>query len=817
MSFKNVLFFIALIITFSVSVQAQTPGGMNVEELTDTEVAEMWKQAQEQGFTIDQFKTLAIARGIPSSQVNVLVNRINTLGTTTATTTTTTTEGAEGEFPEENNTLGIVKDPTQQGLTGGETMLEGDFKVDVTRSRIFGVDFFNNPNISFTPNLNLATPSNYELGPGDKLVINIWGAAENVYNKEVDREGAIRIQGTGPIYVSGLTIEEAKNKIEGKLKTIYSGISAPNRSPYKIYLDVSMISVRTVSVNIIGEVKVPGTYSLSALSTVLNALYAAGGPTKEGTFRNIKLVRNGQEVTYFDVYKYLMEGSQEGNKTLQDQDVIIVSPYLSRVTIGGAVKRPGSFELKPNEKLNDLLRFVSGFKSDAYRERLILERIDGDRMMVKEVLIANAANEVVKDGDLLRVNKIINKFENRLQIRGAVYRPGSYEHKDGITLLDLINKAAGVREEAFLDRGLIFSTKDGVTKTSESFSLLNILQGNENIELKPNDVVTIYNKYDLKEEYTLSIDGAVNTPSTFPYIENITIEDLVIMAGGFKDAADFGVIDVFRKVKDSEFETLSKTYKLASDGELTIGDNEEFKLEPNDRVSVRYLKGYSEQKRVAVNGEINFPGNYTIEMKNERISDLVERAGGLSPYAFLEGASLIRENPYYKDAAINNVFDNLNETGTEDANLNNKRSFKVGIDLEKILAEGGKESKYNLVLQNGDRLEIPSVKETVKVQGEILAPSLIRYDKTNTLKDYINKSGGFSSKAKKSKTYVIYSNGDIASSKNFLFFRSYPKLKPGAIILVPAKPDPRPISAQEVIGITTSLTTFGLLIDRLLN
>ncbi|MGK0235461.1 MAG: protein involved in polysaccharide export with SLBB domain, partial [Psychroserpens sp.] len=621
MSFKNVLVFITLIIVFSVSVHAQTPGGMNIEELTDTEVAEMWKQAQEQGFTIDQFKTLAIARGVPSSQVNVLITRINTLG---SSPTDASVSGGE-ESNTENNSLEIVIDPTQDGLTGGESMSEGEIKIDITKSRIFGVDFFNNPNISFAPNLNLATPSNYELGPGDKLVINLWGAAENTYNKEVDRVGAIRLEGLGPIYLSGLTMEEANNKIEGKLKTIYSGISAPNRSPYKINLDVSMASVRTVSVNIIGEVKVPGTYSLSSLSTVLNALYAAGGPTEEGTFRSVKLVRNGHDVTYFDVYKYLMEGSQEGNRTLQDQDVIIVSPYLSRITIGGAVKKPGSFELKPNEKLKDLLRFVSGFKSDAYRERLILERINGDRMLIKEILIANAENETLNDGDLLRVNKIINKFENRIQIIGAVYRPGSYEYSEGIMLLDLINKSAGVREEAFLDRGLIFSTVDGVTKTSESFSVTNVLQGTENVILKANDVVTIYNKYDLKEEYTLSIDGAVNNPSSFPYIENITIEDLVIMAGGFKDAADFGVIDVFRKIKDSEFETLSKTYKLASDGKLTIDGNEVFKLEPNDRVSVRYLKGYSEQKRVAVNGEINFPGNYTIEMKNERISDLVDR------------------------------------------------------------------------------------------------------------------------------------------------------------------------------------------------
>ena len=667
--------------------------------------------------------------------------------------------------------------------------------------------------------MNLATPSNYELGPGDEVAISLWGAAENNYNTKVDRQGAIRISNIGPIYVSGLTLEDATGKIKGKLSRIYSGINASDSSPYKVFLSISLVNVRTVQVNIIGEVKVPGTYSLSALSTVLNALYASGGPTKQGTFREIKLVRNGDEITYFDVYDYLINGSQVGNKTLQDQDIIIISPYISRVKINGSVKRTGTYELKPGETLNDLLEFTGGFTSNAYKERVVLERIEGDRRVVKEILIDKESETPLQDGDVLTVNEIIDKFENRISIEGAVYRPGSYEFTDGLTVNDLIQKAAGVTERAFLERGLLFSTEDGVTETVTPFSVSEVLKGNKAINLKPDDKVQVFNKYNLSENYTLSIDGAVNSPVTIPYVENMTVEDLVLLGGGFTDGANENKIDIYRRVDDDSYETLSENFKVSANGKLTLEDGSNFILQPNDRVSVRYLKGFSEQIKVSVTGEANYPGNYTIERKNEKISDLLERAGGITQYAFIEGATLVRLNPFYKEETQRETFEGLAEkeevTGTEDDNLKNRREFRVGINLEKII--DNEDSKHNLVLKSGDQLIIPSTKQTVKVEGEVLVPSLVRFEKGMTLKDYISKSGGFSSDAKKGKTYVVYANGDIAATKHFLFFRSYPKLEPGAAILVPAKPENRnKLSTQEVIGISTGLTTLGLLIDRLL-
>jgi|TARA_R100000479_G_scaffold33554_3_gene13981 protein involved in polysaccharide export with SLBB domain len=807
-SIKKVLLFLLFTLCFTAgdmvaqTVPSSSILSADVEDLTDEQIQSYWERAKQQGYTMEQLKAMAAARGVSPTKIAELERRLNQMGSSTKT--------LEGE--QIDSSLNI-DNKAPIGFTGNEV------KEGVTKDPIFGYDFFNNQNISFTPNMNLATPANYELGPGDEVSINLWGAAENNYNVEVDREGAVRISNIGPIYVSGLTMQEASAKIKGKLKRIYSGINASDNSPYKVFLSVSLINVRTVQVNIIGEVKVPGTYSLSALSTVLNALYASGGPTKQGTFREIKLVRNGDKITHFDVYDYLINGSQVGNKTLQDQDVIIISPYISRVKINGSVKRTGTYELKPGETLSDLLKFTGGFTSNAYKERVVLERIEGDRRVVKEILVDKESETPLQDGDILTVNEIIDKFENKITIAGAVYRPGKYEFTPGLTIKDLINKAAGVNDRAFLERGLLFSTEDGVTETATPFSVSEVLSGSKSIQLQPDDRVQIFNKYDLTESYTLSIDGAVNNPIKIPYVQNMTVEDLVLLGGGFTDGANENKIDIYRRVDDDSYETLSENFKVSANGKLTLEDGSNFILQPNDRVSVRYLKGFSEQIKVSVTGEANYPGNYTIERKNEKISDLLERAGGITQYAFIEGATLVRLNPFYKEETQRETFEGLAEkeevTGTEDDNLKNRREFRVGINLEKII--DNEDSKHNLVLKSGDQLIIPSTKQTVKVEGEVLVPSLVRFEKGMTLKDYISKSGGFSSDAKKGKTYVVYANGDIASTKHFLFFRSYPRLEPGAAILVPAKPENKnKLSAQEVVGISTGLTTLGLLIDRLL-
>ena len=466
-------------------------------------------------------------------------------------------------------------------------------------------------------------------------MIDIWGAAENNYRLVVNREGAIRIENVGPVYISGLSINKAKEKIISYLQKIYSGIGASNDSHSKVYADVSLIGVRTVQVNIIGEVKVPGTYSLSGLSSVLNALYAAGGPTEKGTFRSVQIIRGGAHLKDFDIYKYLIEGSEEGNVLLRDQDIIIVKPYASIVTVAGNVKRPGQYELKQGETISDLVHFFSGFTSNAYQDLILVERINGTQKELNEIVYKEQPHFLLQDGDILTVGAIIDRFENRVSIEGAVYRPGTYELTTDITLADLFQKAEGVTQNAFLDRGIIYRTIDDVKQEIISFSVSDILNNNANIDLQREDRVRIFSTESLKEKYTVSINGAINNPQTVAFMDKMHIEDLIAMSGGFKEGADVALIDISRRVTDGDFKTISKTIQNTSTNNLLIDGNNDFYLEPFDRVSVRYLKGYSVQKNVSVSGEVSHPGSYSIVTKGERVSDLIEKAGGLSPYAFI--------------------------------------------------------------------------------------------------------------------------------------------------------------------------------------
>jgi len=767
---------------------------INIDELSDEQISTYWNKAKSEGYSLDQLEVIAKAKGMPASQISKLRQRISALRFEDANAAVQTSDA------------GDISNLNKFGL-------EGKTSEKVTKSELFGYDFFSNPNISFTPNLNMATPTSYELGPGDELLIDIWGAAENNYTKQVNREGAIRIESIGPIYVSGLSIDKAKEKIISYLQKIYSGIGASNDSYNKVYADVSLINVRTVKVNIIGEVKVPGTYSLSGLSSVLNALYAAGGPTEKGTFRSIQIIRNGKHLKDFDIYNYLIKGSEEGNVLLRDQDIILVKPYDSKIEVQGNVKRPGLYELKQGETITNLVGFFSGFTSNAYSDRILVERVNGSQREVNEIVYKEQPNFLLKDGDKLTIGAIIDRFENRVQLEGAVYRPGTYELTEGITLFDLLKNAEGVKENAFLDRGIIYRTIDDIKQEVVSFSVSEILNKTTNIVLKREDRVQIFSTESLKEKYTVSIDGAINKPQTVVFMDNMHLEDLIAMSGGFKEGADAAVIDIFRRVNDEDFTTISKSIKRSGSNNLLIDENKEFYLEPFDRVSVRYLKGYSVQENVSIAGEVNYPGSYAITNKGERVSDLIDKAGGLSPYAFIEGAYLSRKVGEAIEQSQVTLLDQLTAKDSLGAVEALEKNIKIGLDLDKIMSEGGRKSKYDLIIEEGDVLTIPSEKQTVTVRGEVLSPSLIRFDKKNSLKDYVNFSGGYSLNAKKNRSYVIYANGDIKSTTSFLFFKARPKLAPGAMVVVPSKAEKSKVSLTEVLAITTALSTLGLLIS----
>lgn len=770
---------------------------IEVDQLSDEQIQVYWNKAKAEGYSMDQLEVIAKTNGMPSGQFSKLKQRINGL-----------------KYSDPNTVSTVGEDTNSAEISNIEKFgLEGKVAAQIQKSPLFGFDFFSNPNISFTPNLNLATPTTYQLGPGDEILIDIWGAAQNNYRKIVDREGAIRIENIGPIYVSGLSVEKAKEKIISYLKKIYSGIGVAGSSYNKVFAEVSLIGVRTVQVNIIGEVKVPGTYSLSALSTVLNALYASGGPTEKGTFRTIKVIRAGQPLAEFDIYKYLIEGSEKGNVMLQDQDIIIVQPYASIVAVNGNVKRPGLFELKKGETIKDLIHYFSGFTADAYQERLLVERVNGKQKEVSEIVLKDQGTFVLQDGDVITVDGIINRYENRVSISGAVYRPGNYELTDGLTLRGLLEKAAGIKDNAFLERGIIYRTIDDQKKEMVSFSVIDILEKTTDIKLKREDNIQIFSKESLKEKYTLKIDGAVNNETTVDFIEKMSVEDLIAIAGGLKEGADIENIDVSRRVSDNFYTQLSVNIKRTTSNNLQLDSKDKFYLEPFDRVSVRFKKGFTIDRNVTLEGEANYPGTYTITDKNDRISDLVKKAGGLSPFANVKGATLVRKvNNSTQKAQLSVV----NQISAKDSiqNLKTEDVVRIGIDLEAILKAGGEKSKYDLILNEGDLLIIPSEKQTVEVRGEVMAPSIIRYDKSNSFTDFINNSGGFSDKAKKNKSYVIYANGDIRSTKRFLFFKFYPKVEPGALIVVPQKSETKnKMSIQEILGITTALATLGVLIN----
>ena len=805
---RKILFFLLLSVGFSLPLFAQVQNlnleqlaYINVDQLSDEQIQSFWEKAQAQGYSITDLETAARVKGVPVSQITKLRQRIMTLSTSVKKRTATS-----GNKP-------TSSEQEIFGRTGRETR---DSLQPIKKSRVFGYDFFQNPKISFAPTINVPTPESYIINTGDELLVEVWGAAESSTTQKVDNQGNIILPMAGKVHVGGLNFVEAKARINTALRKIYAGISAPEGSYAKVYTGVSIANIRTVKVNIIGEVEAPGTYSLSALSTVINALYASGGPTENGSFRNIQVVRGGKTIAHLDIYNFLLKGSQEGNINLNDQDVIIVPPYKNQVEVIGFVKREGLYEVKEGEKLSSLVDYFGGFKSNAYKDIMVVERIVGAKREVKEVPFSDASKFAMQGGDKLLVHKLSDIYHNRISITGAVYQPGNYAFSEGMTVLDLIDKAAGVREEAYLNRAILFRSIDRVDKQSLNFSLKDLLEKKQTIALQPNDSLHIYGRDSLIAKPMVRIQGAVRKPQKFAYAKGLYPADLIIMAGGFIEGADQTQVQVARQLNDANFKTISKVYTVS----ISKEGGDSIALEPNDIVTVRYEKGYVPQQVVKIEGEVSFPGFYAILTKEERISSLVERSGGLAPYAYIEGATLVRKKDKNEkdDKAQEKQLKNLKKTDkdltlieTKEEEKNPEASeYRVGINLKKIMEN--KNSYQDLVLKDGDVLIIPSEKQTVEIKGLVLAPSLVRYEKGKSTRSYINSAGGFSDNAQKKSVYVVYANGDVKGTSRFLFFRSYPKVAPGALVIVPEKPEKKSLSTTETVSVMTALTTLAILI-----
>jgi protein involved in polysaccharide export with SLBB domain len=686
--------------------------------------------------------------------------------------------------------------------------------------QIFGAELFSNKNLTFEPNLKMATPKDYQLGPEDEMIIDVYGNSEITHRLKVSPEGTIRIPLVGPVSVGGLTIEQAEKRILTKLSTIYSGISSGETS-----VNVTLGNIRSIKVTLVGEVNLPGSYTLPSLATVFNALYASGGPNENGSFRNIRVVRSGKVIANIDIYDFLMNGQAKGNIQLQDQDVIKINPFETRVELAGEVKRPGFYEGMKNETLKDLIGYAGGFTNEAYKERIKVFRNTGKEKSVADVPADVMNIFTLQSGDKYVIDKILERYTNRIEISGAVFRPGVFALEDGMTLSKLIAKADGIKEDAYVERAIIYRLKEDNSSEMLSFSVKDVISGKTDIPLKREDFVVIASKIEMREEYTVSVNGEVKKPGSYTYGENMRVEDLIIAAGGLKESASNNV-EIARRIKtidpsskSTEIATIIK-YEINKDN---LQSTSNITLMPFDNVSVFPSPGYAPQKNISIEGEVLFPGKYTISNKNERLSDIIKRSGGLTAQAYPEGASLIRMTrlsgveQVMKQLKLEAILKQSSDT-TKSQDLKTKESLDntpsiVGIYLPEILKKPG--SELDLLLEEGDVIRIPKMLQTVEISGEVLYPVKVRYEKGNGFKSYVKGAGGFSARALKSRSYIVYANGTAASTSSFFFIHFYPKVRPGAEIVVPIKEDKRKLSAIEIASIATSATTLALLIITL--
>ena len=658
--------------------------------------------------------------------------------------------------------------------------------------KVFGRDIFYSSNLTFEPSMNIATPTDYRLGPGDQVVIEVWGASEANIVQKVTPDGYISIPDVGPIAVNGLTVQAASNRIRAKLSKIYSGMKTANVD-LSTNVKVSLGKIRTIQVNIMGEVARPGTYALSSFSTVFHALYKAGGVSPIGSLRNIKVVRGGRTVATIDVYDYILQGRSHTDIRLQEGDVILASPYEALVMIQGKIKRPMYYEMKSSESIATLINYAGGFSDDAYASSITVERSNAKERTICTVDEMHYNDFKMKDGDVVSIGAILDRYDNRVEIKGAVYRPGSYAIGQDIrTVRDLILKADGLLEEAFTNRGVLHRENPDRKLEIISVNTKGILDGTEpDIALQKNDALFIPSIYDLEAKGTLEINGEVFAPGIFPFAANTKLEDLIIMAGGLTEAASTVRVDVTRRFTDNKStkkqKEISETYTFSVKDGFVIEGEQGFILEPYDQVFVRRSPGYTPKINVTINGEVEFEGNYALNERNERLSDVIKQAGGLTEFAYLEGARLERQLTYDEYLQAKELMAMVVSNNKVDGNDSIvvpevTRTYPVGINLVEIMKNP--HSAIDPVLHDGDVIIIPQLMTTVSISGSVRKPNSIVYDPKKDLKDYISEAGGYAERARKSGTFILYPNGHIkelgrnASAKNIIG---------GSKIIVPQK------------------------------
>ena len=678
--------------------------------------------------------------------------------------------------------------------------------------KIFGHDIFNGRYMSFEPNENLATPANYTLGPGDQLFIEIFGYSEASYTKTISPEGSISISQIGQVQVGGLTIKEASEKIRKVLQSKYSSLGGSTT------VSITLRQFRTIQVNIVGEVQTPGTYRVSPFSTVLNALHAAGGVTDAGTLRSIKVIRGG-ETRLVDVYGYLLEGRSDSDMVLKEGDVVLVQPYDNLVLVSGNVKRPMFYETKDGETLSKVLEYAGGFANKAYQEDFRVIRPTGAERQIYTVKKQDAPRFAMTDGDEVFVGETMDRFSNKVEIKGCVFRPGMYELGGDIaTVRQLVKIAGGPREDAFTGRAVLVREKEDLTYETLSIDLAGIISGKaDDVLLRKNDILTVSSQSELHDQGTLTINGYVMSPGTFPYADNMTVEDLILLAGGLLDGASLSRVDIARRVLDPYSmmprDTIGETFSFALKDGLAVDGGESFLLQPYDVVSVRKSPAYRVQKFVKIEGEVAFPGEYVLLSEGERLSELVRRSGGPTRQAFLAGGMLSRvmsEEEKNLQAAKEKMLKAGTGRGVSSLGQISDDVFTVAIDLDKAVARPG--SEYDLILREGDRIYVPEKLSTVKISGDVLYPNTVIYVPGEGVHYYINNAGGYGVGAKRSKTYIVYMNGKVMPANS-----GSAKIEPGCEIVVPQRTTTFAASLSQVMAMTSTFTSMTTMVATLLN
>lgn len=774
--------------------------------MTDQQVIDYIKQQTAAGKSNQQIGKELMAKGVTREQAQRIKEKFESQQNSETSPTTQSISQAKAERRHNvNNDI------------ASESMIDIGREVDegqdgqVSARQIYGHKVFNSRALTFEPSENIATPQNYRLGPGDEVIIDIWGTSEDHLRQTISPEGSIMISQIGPVYLNGMTINDANKHIKNAFSKKYAGMEDAETD-----IQVTLGQVRTIQVDILGEVATPGTFRMSPFASVFHALYRAGGINDIGSLRNIQVLRNGKKVAGVDIYEYLFDGKTNGNIRLQEGDVIIVPPYDQLVSIDGNVKRPMYYEIKPDETIKSLLEYSGGFTGDAYEGMVRLARQSGTENELYNIERGEFASYRLQDGDIITVGTILDRYANRVELKGAVYRPGMFAiGKDINTVSDLVKKADGVTDDAYTDRVLLYREGPDLELQIMALDLKDILEGRaKDVTLKRNDVLVISSIHELEERGALSIGGQVARPGSYPFAANTTLEDLIFQAGGLLEGASTARVDISRRIVDptstQQTQQISEIYTVSIENGLALNSGKGFKLMPYDHVEVRKSPGYNAQESVSVRGEVLFDGSYVLQKRNERLTDIIKRAGGILDEAYIKGAYLTRrlsEDELASRREVLRLAMANSGPGMGDSialsKINVSPTYNVGINLEKAIQNPG--SHYDVVLQPGDALFIPEQQSTVKIAGDVMFPNAVVYEPGKKLSYYIDQAGGYGQRARKNKAFIVYLNGTVAKAK-----RGTP-IEPGCQIIVPSKPDTSNTDWTKILTLATSFSSVAAL------